>query len=128
MTTPDEHRRNLAWTIPTLRDVVDASKAGSLLRLRALQLLDLAPSIEQIEKLDAATPERVTAAIDSIEAAREFFLSALRELDGPEVCRSLQVTLRHCPGPRDFALWRLLATRGAPMGGVMLRTADPLRG
>lgn len=127
MTTPDEHRRNLAWTIPMLQDVVDAAEAESLLRKRALQLLNGALSIQEVERLDTASPDRATAAIDSIEAARALFRSALRELDEPEVCRALQVTLRHYPGPMDFALWRVLAAQGAPIGRVMLRTADPLQ-
>src|SRR5262245_40741425 len=128
MTTPDEHRRNLAWTASTLQGVADVAPSGSSLRERALQLLESAPSMNEIEQLDTASPAQVAAAIDSIEAAHELFRSALRELDDPKICRALQVTLRHYPGPPDFALWRLMAANGVPMGGIILRTTGPLGG
>jgi hypothetical protein len=127
MTTPEEHRRALGRTIQTLKDVSAAAAAGSALRDRALHLLTSAVSIEKIEQLDTASPERVEAAINSIQDSRALFESALRELHEPRVRLALEVALRHYPDGIQLELWRiLLASGGSPMGGVISRTAGPL--
>lgn len=121
MTTPDERERNLGWTISTLRDIAQATQAGSSLQQRASQLLVDALTIEDIELLDAASPERVKAGIASIEAARELFVAALQELEDPQIRHALRAILRHYPRPVDFDRWRRMAAQGAPMGSAILR-------
>lgn len=121
MTTPDEHRRNLGWTISTMTELRDGATPGSDVAVRAAYLLPQMPSVEQLEALDSAEPAQVEAAIKAIENASGLFTTALRHVENPGLRRVLEVTLRHYPTPAHFDFWRQMAARGAPMGTVILR-------
>jgi len=129
MTTPEEHRRNIGWTVETLQDVAKHAAEGSPLHQRAVQLLQDAPTIEDIEALDGAPPERVCAVIDLLEASRQLFRDAHREFDDPDVCWAIKATLRHYPEHWHFGQWRFRVARGDPeMGKVILRAGDRMFG